>query len=592
MDGTSLFFPISLVLGGLALFIFGMSLMSDGLRTVAGSGLRSLLTRTTANRFAGLGLGTLLGFLVHSSAASVMLVGFMNAGLLSLEQTVAPMLGTNLGTSLSMQLVSFKLTDYCYVGIVFGLLLQMVGPGRLKATGRALIGFGLLFLGMRTMSEAIHPYRDVLSQYLRLIDGHTLSGRLLGVAIAFGITAIIQSSGATIGISFSLADAGVFDSLWEIYPIIIGAQIGTCATALLGSIGTQIDARRAAAGNLGTNLCNAVISIALAPLWIPLFEKTSADLVRQAANTHTLLMIQNCLVFLPLARPYAHILRRIIPSKTPPPAPSFLVPALLAYPEQALSACIQELRRIAATCERSLRLAGRALLFAQTSRDIQTVRLNEQIINDIKLAMRGYLTRLAHQSLSRRQAILLQYIDQCTDDLERIGDHIERFVDLSLSRRQSPAAIVGADLFDALFLLYEKTLQLFQRVELSLDPSAGRISETADHILHARDEFIKTSEAIRAKFNQNIFEHRIAPIAGLYFGEYMAVLNRIVRHTRSIALAELRPQFWLKPSKFPRQASPLRTDFASEPLVDPAPYLARLSPPCSPPPAEPAEPPV
>ncbi len=216
MDGTTLFFLVFTVLGGLALFILGMGIMSDGLRVAAGPGLRTLLAKATANRFAGLALGTLLGFLVHSSAASVMLVGFLNAGLMSLAQAVAPMLGTNLGTSLSMQLVSFRLTDYCYVGIVAGLVFQMAVPNpRAKSIGRALVGFGLLFLGMKTMSAAIAPHRDLLRQYLVAIDGQTLSGRLLGVGLAFALTAVIQSSGATIGMAFALADAGVFDSLWQ-----------------------------------------------------------------------------------------------------------------------------------------------------------------------------------------------------------------------------------------------------------------------------------------------------------------------------------------------------------------------------------------
>ncbi|MGB4047054.1 MAG: Na/Pi symporter [Kiritimatiellia bacterium] len=339
MSHGELFFLIFEVLGGLALFILGMSIMSDGLRTAAGSGLRILLTKATANRFAGLALGTLLAFLVHSSAASVMFVGFINAGLMNLTQAIAPMLGTNLGTSLSMQLVSFKLTDYAYVGIVFGLILQMAVPRpRIKCLGKALVGFGLLFLGMKVMSGAVAPHRDLLRQYLTGINGQALSGRLLGVGLAFALTAIIQSSGATIGMAFALADAGVFDSLWQTYPIVIGAQIGTCATAILGSIGTGIDSRRAAVGNLLTNVNNAVISILLAPLWIPLLEGSSASLVRQTANTHTFLMLQNCLVFMPIVPLYARFLRRIVPSRTPPPEPSFLRPELLATPEQALAA--------------------------------------------------------------------------------------------------------------------------------------------------------------------------------------------------------------------------------------------------------------
>ena len=247
-----------------------------------------------------------------------------------------------------------------------GLILQMAVPNpRGKSIGRALVGFGLLFLGMKTMSEAIAPHRDLLRQYLAGIDGHALSGRLLGVGLAFALTAIIQSSGATIGMAFALADAGVFDSLWQTYPIVIGAQIGTCATAMLGSIGTGIDSRRAAAGNLLTNVVNAVVSILLAPLWIPLFARTSPDLVRQIANTHTAPDDPE-LPDLHADHPASMrvLLRKIVPSRIPPPEPSHLRPELLDYPEQAIAACLRELHRVAKICPHSLRLAGQTILFA------------------------------------------------------------------------------------------------------------------------------------------------------------------------------------------------------------------------------------
>jgi phosphate:Na+ symporter len=578
MDGTQLFFLIFTVLGGLALFILGMGIMSDGLRVAAGAGLRTLLTMATANRFAGLALGTLLGFLIHSSAASVMLVGFLNAGLMSLVQAVTPMLGTNLGTSLSMQLVSFRLTDYCYAGIVVGLIIQMALPGeRAKSLGRVLIGFGLLFLGMKTMSEAIAPHRDLLRQYLTVIDGHTLPGRLLGVGLAFGLTAVIQSSGATIGMAFALADAGVFDSLWQTYPIVIGAQIGTCVTALLGSIGTHIDARRAAIGNLLTNTINAVVSIGLGPVWVPLFAGTSADLVRQTANTHTLLMVQNCLIFTPIIYAYAGMLRRIVPSRTPPPEPSYLRPELLDYPEQAITACLGELRRVARICDKSLRLAGQTILFAYTAKDVQAIRLNEQVINQVKLAMKGYLAHLTRRQLSKRQAILVQYLDRCMSDLERIGDHVEALCDTSLRRRKSLAGLVDRLSFSIFFQLYESLLHLFKLLIQSFDPGGDHPADIADQILLARDDYGQASSITRNHFNEQVTRRAMTAVAGIFYGEYLAGLDRIVRHIRNIALAEKQPQFWIKRSKLGKHVD-LAPEPEHPPLVDPRDFLPRLQP--------------
>ncbi len=576
MDANQLFFLIFAVLGGLGLFILGMNIMSDGLRVAAGPGLRTLLAKATTNRYAGLALGTLLGFLVHSSAASVMLVGFINAGLMNLAQAIAPMLGTNLGTSLSMQLVSFHLTDYCYVGIALGLALQMAVPNpRWKSIGRVLIGFGLLFLGMKTMSEAIAPHRDLLRQYLAGIDGHSLSGRLMGVGLAFALTAIIQSSGATIGMSFALADAGVFDSLWQVYPIVIGAQIGTCATALLGSIGTGIDPRRAAVGNLLTNVFNAFLSILLAPLWIPLFERTSPDLVRQIANTHTLLMIQNCLVFVPIIPVYVRFIRKIVPSRTPPPEPSFLRPDLLAYPEQAIAACLRELNRVTKICSNSLRLAGQIILFAHAAKDVQTIHLQEQVVNDIKLSMKDYLAGLTRRRLSKRQAILVQHIDRCMSDLERIGDHVETLCTLSLRRKKTPVAIVDADSFVKFFQLYESALRILRQVTSSFDPDRDDIRDIAAQLLIARDTHMQASLATRALFNEKVSRREITPTAGIFFSEYIAALDRIVRHVRNIALSEQQPQFWIKHSKLCKHMN-LEPETAAQKLVDPKDFLARL----------------
>ena len=576
MDVSQLIFLIFAVLGGLALFILGMGIMSDSLRVAAGPGLRTLLSKATANRFAGLALGTLLGFLVHSSAASVMLVGFINAGLMSLAQAIAPMLGTNLGTSLSMQLVSFRLADYCYAGIVAGLVLQMAMPNpRAKSFGRALIGFGLLFLGMKTMSEAIAPHRDLLRQYLVVIDGHSLSGRLLGVGLAFALTAIIQSSGATIGMAFALADAGVFDSLWQTYPIVIGAQIGTCATALLGSIGTGIDSRRAAAGNLLTNVVNAAISILLAPLWIPLFARTSPDLVHQTANAHTLLMIQNCLVFMPVIPLYAVLLRKIVPSRVPPPEPSHLLPECLEYPEQAIVASIRELHRVAKICLHGLRLAGQTILFAYTPKDVQAIRLGEQAINEIKLAMKDYLASLVRRRLSKRQAILAQHIDRCMSDLERIGDHVETLCSLSLRRKKDPAAIVDSDSFETFFRLFESSIHILRQVSESFDPDRSDIQDIAKQILLSRDAHMQASLDVRTLFNNKVSRREITPTAGIFFSEYVAAIDRIVRHSRNIALSEQQPQFWIKRSKLGKRVD-VAPETQSQTLVDPKDYLARL----------------
>ena len=571
-----LFFLVFAVLGGLALFIYGMNIMTDGLREAAGQRLRSILSVMTTRKLSGLGLGTLLGTLIHSSAATVMLVGFIQAGLMNLIQAVPVMLGANIGTTLSMQAISFKLGDYALFAVAAGFIMSMLSKTtKRKKIGLSLMGFGLLFLGMTLMSDAIKPYRELLRPVMAGISADTPRGMLTGILLAVGLTAIIQSSGATIGMAFALVHAGVFTSIEQTMPIILGAHIGTCATALLASLGTSISAKRLAYAHLLFNVLNVIGAVLLKTPLLWVLTRTSADVVRQSANLHSLVMVVAAGLFLPLSTPYARLILRLFRSRKPEPEPSYLDDKLLEYPEQAICASIRELQRVARTCAKSLRLTGQAILFAHTPADIHEIKLNERVVNDIKIAMKEYLSNLTRRYLSKRQAILIQHIDRCMNDLERIGDHIETICDLSLRRQKVPEAVVDKDSFDALFRLYEKALHVFKLVIESLDPDKESIQELAQRILQARDDYMQSSLDTRSMFTDKVSTRSITPIAGIFFSEYIAALDRIVRHARNIALAEKEPQFWIKRSKLGKHAE-FNPEPEPQPLVDPRDFLSRL----------------
>ena len=268
-------------------------------------------------------------------------------------------------------------------------------------------------------------------------------------------------------------------------------------------------------------------------------------------------------------------LRRIVPSRTPPPEPSFLRPELLATPEQALAACLAELRRVARLAAQSYRLTGETILFSHTSRDVQAIHINEQAINEIKLAMKDYLSQLTRRRLSKRQAIFLQYIDRSMSALERIGDHIETLCTLSLRRRQFPAAVVGRLSFSLFFQLYEAVWHIFTLLIQSFDPDLEDRATVADRLLAARADYLEASLTTRNHFNEEVSRHAMPPVAGMYFSEYISALDRIVRHVRNIALSEKEPQFWIKRSKLGK-----RVEFSPEPepypLVDPSEFRSRL----------------
>ncbi len=576
MNGTDIFFLVFAVLGGLALFIFGMSIMTEGLRFAAGERLRSILSRAGRRRLAGLAIGTGLGALVHSSAATVMLVGFVSAGLMTLAETVPVILGANIGTTISMQAVSLKLGAYCYVAITLGLVFTLAGrTTRAKQFGRAILGFGLLFLGMNTMSDAIRPHKAALAPFLAQIDGSTLPGVLAGIGMSTALTAIWQSSGATVGLCFALTTAGVFTRMEQILPVVLGAHIGTCATALLGSVGTHIEARRCAVAHLVFNLFNVSLAVACREYLYRLLPLTGTDLVRQTANLHTIVMVGGALPLLPLTGLYARFIRLVAYSRKPLPEKSFLDPELLKTPEHALAASMRELQRVSAVCGRSLRLVANVMLFDYKRGTVQAIRHNETIIDEIKTAVRSYLSHMASRYLSRRQSVLLQYVDRCITELERIGDHIESVSSLSLLREKDRQALFHRELLEKLFAMYQAARAVLAAVTDSLDVDREQFAEGAARILDARSRYVELSIEAKAVFAECAAKHSMPAISGVYLAEYTAAFDRLVDHARNIAFIERNPDFRIKHSKLERVAEPPPPSPPTE-VVDPKEFLDRL----------------
>jgi len=575
MTPEVIFFLSFEILAGLALFILGMNIMTDGLKQTAGSSLRAILAKATHNPLSGLAMGTVLGTLVHSSATTVMLVGFINAGLMSLVESIPAMLGANIGTTISMQMISFRLGDYCYFAVTLGFLLEFISPQpRVKNIGRAILGFGLLFLGMNTMSGAIKPHREMFAALLRGIHSDTLFDMLTGIGIATAVTAVIQSSGAVIGMCFALITAGVFTSIGQVFPIVLGAHIGTCATALLGSIGTNIFARRSAVSHLAFNIFNVALAVAMAPLYFRFLPAFSPTLIRQAANLHTAAMVAATVCIMPIVPLYARLINFIVPSRKPLPEPSYLDSKLIGYPEKAIYASIQELQRVTKICARSFRLTI-DLLFKHDRQKVQAVKLNENVVDEIKRAMKDYLAKFTRRNLSRRQAIIIQHLGRCMADLERIGDHIDELCDISVRRHKTAGARFNRDALELLFSLYSSAEGVLHLVIESLDPENTDFQGMAQSILMARDEYMEKSLNAKAMFTEKLANHEIAPIVGMFFSEYAAALDRIVKHAKTIALAEKQPYFWIKRKKLERLVE--ETDaYPLPPLSNAQDFLDRL----------------
>ncbi len=572
MNSRDLFFLLFTVLGGLALFIFGMSIVTEGLRNAVGAKLQRLLSKTTRNRFGGISLGMALGATIHSGATTVMLLGFVNAGLMTLEQAIAPILGSNIGTTLSMQAISFKVSDYSYVFIAVGLILSLIASSiKVKYIGRSILGFGLLFLGMDTMISAIKPHREILSIYLQEINGLTLGGLLIGILISMLLSAIWQSSSATIAIIFAMITAGVFTQFSQVFPIVLGSHIGTCATGLLGSMGTNIEARRTAMAHLIFNVFNVILAVLARPLFSWLIPLTSSDLIRQTANYHTGVMLLGVLFILPMTYLFARFVRFVVPSKRPLPQSSYLDYQLLEYPERGIVAVISELQRVTKVCAQSLHLMAKVILHNHDRHTLTSIKTNEQVVDDIKVALGEYLSNMTKKYLSRRQIIMAHHLNRCMTDIERIGDHIDQLCDLSVKR---PNASLDKESIDAIFSLYNKSKELLNMVIKSMDPEQTDFQANAMEILNARDAYIEFSIEATEKFMKKVEKHEISSLAALYFREYISVMDRMNRHIKSIALVQKHEDFWIKRSKLNKK--PKKFDQNTSYSIDPKDYLDKL----------------
>jgi len=565
------------VLGGLSLFIYGMHVMTGSLRTAAGSSLRNILARATHSRVHGALFGTTTGFLAHSGAAVAMLAGFVNAGVMTLGQSIAPVFGANIGTSLSMQLISFHMATYCWAAIGIGFLIQSLVPSvRWSKIGTAFIGFGLLFLGMDTISTGIAPHKDVLAPLLANIRGDTLLWRLLGISLSAIFTALITSSGAMIGLCFALITAGVFTSFDQVAVVVLGAHIGTCIVPIMAALPMRIGAWRVAIAHLLFNLLNVTLVLLAFPFVVWVVESSApGNLMRQAANLHTFVMIGATVLFLPFIHPFTRLVRLVTPSKEPIPDPSFLDDKLLAKPEQALAAVIRELHRMADICVNSMMLNGE-LILNPTRKTYRRLLSNEEIINEVRQSMDAYLGRLTQHYLSRRQTLFVQHLDRCMKDIERIGDHLNHIGDTSVERFKVADALLPEDLFNTWFTLFRSGKHVLTLMADSFDPDNDSFQATALEILRARDVYMIQSMDAKADFAGASREKRISPVAGYYLGRYMEDLDRLVRRAKSIAFAERQPDFWVKQTKFEKKVSDALSYTPSTP-VNPEDYVGLLS---------------
>lgn len=304
--------------GGIGMFVFGMDLMSNTVQVIAGNGLKNIISNLTRNTFTAMLTGLFVSGLIQSStAATVMVVGFVNAGLMNLEQAIGVILGANVGTTVTAQLIAFNLTDLAWPALAIGSSIIFFAKAKKnKAVGEAIVGFALLFLGIKFMNESMMQYTE--HEVFKQLFTTFAHNRLLGVLAGLIVTLFVHSSAATVGLTMSLASTNAFGSdphtaLMASVPIILGNNIGTCVTAILSSMGATRNAKRAAFAHLVFNTSSTLLVLPFLESFCSLIEYTSQSSMRQIANAHSIFNVTAVLVFLPLVGFLKKVVLFIIP---------------------------------------------------------------------------------------------------------------------------------------------------------------------------------------------------------------------------------------------------------------------------------------
>ena len=436
----SWFFLIVGLTGGLALFLYGMELMSEGMKRTAGNQMRAVLAMLTQNRVIALMCGAFVTMVIQSSSATtVMLVSFVQAGLMSFTQSMGVLLGADIGTTITAQMIAFKLTDYALMMIMIGFIVRLTAKNAsIKHIGEAILGFGILFYGMKLMSDVMHPLRTY-PDFIDLLK--ELENPLLAILIATVFTALIQSSSAFTGIIIVLAQENLI-TLEAGIPLVFGANIGTCVTAVLATIGAARDAKRVALAHVIFKIAGVMLFI----FWIPTFasiieamgSRWDLGLARQIANAHTIFNVGLALIFLPFTEHFAKLVLKLLPEKPVDPQMQIktwhLDEKVITSPALAIDLVRSEIARMAKILSRMVEAIIIPFFAKKEVRDKyfpnlslrEGLDLREQKLDYLEEEIDNYLVKLSNQALSPDQAHEVYCMMSIAKDMESIGDLVHR----------------------------------------------------------------------------------------------------------------------------------------------------------------------
>ncbi len=415
------------VIGGMGLLLYGMYIMSEGLQKIAGHRLRNALSSLTQNKIVSLIVGAVVTMLFQSSTATtVILVGLTSASIITLKQTLGIILGADIGTTVTAQLIALKVTEISLPIVGVGAtIIFFTKRDKYKKIGQALLGFGLLFLGLKIMAEGMHPLRD--SQYFKDILLQMSDNPLLAIVVAAIFTFLVHSSAASIGIMMLLAIQGILPLMSAIF-LIYGANIGTSFTAVLSSLGSSREAQRVATAHLIFKVAGVLVFLPLTGLVADLMRSLTTDPGFQVANAHTVFNIIIALAFLPFTSFFANFLEKIVPEKKVHKSePQYLDNSLIETPSIALGLALKEVGFISDNTVRMIK-DSKTTFDTYDSNLIESILKMENKIDHHTVETRQYLIQVLRRPLSRKEFNKCLRLINTVNELETIGDIIEKNV--------------------------------------------------------------------------------------------------------------------------------------------------------------------
>ena len=479
--------------GGLGLFLFGIRTMGDGLENAAGAKLKRMLEVLTGNRF----LAVLVGFVVtaiiqSSTATTVMVVGFVNAGMMSLAQAVGVIMGANIGTTVTSLLIALNFSSVAAASVLVGVILMLASKKTVvKNLGAIFTGFGLLFLGIDMMSDSMAPLRDSAGfmNFIVTVSESPLRP-LFGIILGIVMTAVLQSSSASVGVLQTLAMQGLVPLKFSVF-VLFGQNIGTCLTALFSTVGAKKNSKRAAVIHLLFNLIGTGIFILIALLtpYVEWIEKLSPDPMAQIAISHIVFNIVSTVVMFPFAKVLVKLSCLLVPGKDDSESEmhcKFIDDRLLNTPPFAVMQVSKEVARMAKLARDNFETSARALI-NRSNKDLDKVMENEEIINYLNHHITSYLVKLNALDITDSDSDYIARVFHAINDIERVGDHAINLAEAAQHnigeglKFSDPAREELNQLCGSVVTLLERSMAAFDNQSLS-DNEAKELSDLEEHI--------------------------------------------------------------------------------------------------------------